>query len=290
MLRKRRRRTRRQPRFRGFSINKIIPNAITVTATCAGLTGIRFAIEGRWEYAAAGILIAAVLDTLDGRMARLLKASSDFGAELDSLSDFVSFGVAPAMIMYYWILNGLGGLGWAVALFYAICMGLRLARFNSSLDKLPPYAYNYFQGVPAPAGAGLALLPMLLTFVFPSLQNYMLPEVLAVWQIAVALLLVSSLPTFSFKKMKIPGQMMIPAMVLFVGALVLLVSKTWAAMTVVLVAYLATFPFSYRSYMRLKAEADHIQGLDDEDGNGDNNQDGDDSGEGGEPVQLRPVE
>ncbi|RED53602.1 CDP-alcohol phosphatidyltransferase family protein [Aestuariispira insulae] len=290
MLRRRQRRTRRQPRFRGLSINKVIPNAITVSATCAGLTGIRFAIEGRWEYAAAAILIAAVLDALDGRMARLLKASSEFGAELDSLSDFVSFGAAPAMIMYYWLLNGLGGIGWAVALFFAICMGLRLARFNSSLDKLPPYAYNYFQGVPAPAGAGLALLPMLLTFVLPEVKEYMAPELIAVWLLGAALLLVSSLPTYSFKKMKIPPHMMIPGLALFALALALLVGKTWATMSVVLIGYLATFPFSYRSYMRLKAEAEHIQGLDDEEGGQGPGDSGDADGGDGNPVQLRSVD
>ena len=288
MLRRRRRRTRRQPRFRGLSINKVIPNAITVSATCAGLTGIRFAIESRWEYAAAAILIAAVLDALDGRMARLLKASSDFGAELDSLSDFVSFGAAPAMIMYYWVLNGLGGFGWAVALFFAICMGLRLARFNSSLDKLPPYAYNYFQGVPAPAGAGLALLPMLLTFVMPGIAEYLVPELMAAWLLGAALLLVSSLPTYSFKKMKIPPHMMIPGLALFALALALLVGKTWATMSTVLIVYLLTFPFSYRSYMRLKAEAEHIQGLD-EDGDDDNGAGGG-KGDGDQTVQLRSVE
>lgn len=264
MLR-RRRRPRRTPRLKGPTFSKIVPNAITVAATCAGLSGIRFAIEGRWEFAAGAILIAAILDTLDGRMARLLKASSDFGAELDSLSDFVAFGVAPAMICYFWLLDALGGFGWGVALFFSVCMGLRLARFNSSLDKLPSYAYNYFQGVPAPAGAGLALLPMLLTFEIPGLTQYIHPVFLAVWMTAVALLLVSNLPTFSFKKMKVPGHMMIPALAVCALAVAFLVARPWATMSVVLISYLSSFPFSLRSYTKLRAEAELIQGLNEED-------------------------
>lgn len=263
MLR-RRRRPRRTPRLKGQTFSKIVPNAITVAATCAGLSGIRFAIEGRWEFAAGAILIAAILDTLDGRMARLLKASSDFGAELDSLSDFVAFGVAPAMISYFWLLDSLGGIGWGVALFFSVCMGLRLARFNSSLDKLPSYAYNYFQGVPAPAGAGLALLPLLLTFEIPELSQYIPPAFQAIWMIAVALLLVSNLPTFSFKKMKVPSHLMVPAMAGCALAVAFLVGRPWATMSVVLITYLVSFPFSFRSYSKLKAEAELIQGLDDD--------------------------
>lgn len=264
MLR-RRRRPRRTPRLKGQTFSKIVPNAITVAATCAGLSGIRFAIEGRWEFAAGAILIAAILDTLDGRMARLLKASSDFGAELDSLSDFVAFGVAPAMICYFWLLDALGGFGWGVALFFSVCMGLRLARFNSSLDKLPSYAYNYFQGVPAPAGAGLALLPLLLTFEIPELSQYIPPAFQAIWMIGVALLLVSNLPTYSFKKMKVPSHLMVPAMAGCALAVAFLVGRPWATMSVVLISYLVSFPFSLRSYSKLKAEADLIQGLDDND-------------------------
>ncbi len=157
MLRSRRRRrlrgTRRLPRLKGLTVGKLIPNLITVSAVCAGLTGIRFAVDGRWEHAVIAIIVAAILDALDGRMARILNASSEFGAQLDSLSDIVSFGVAPALVLYFWSLQTAGGIGWAVTLFFIVCCGLRLARFNSMLGKLPPYAYNYFTGVPAPAGA-----------------------------------------------------------------------------------------------------------------------------------------
>ena len=152
MLRsRRRRRTRRLPRLKGLSIGKLIPNFITVSAACSGLTGIRFAIEGRWDYAVAAIMLAAILDVLDGRMARMLKASSEFGAQLDSLADIVSFGVATAMVLYFWTLQEAGGVGWAVTLFFIICCALRLARFNAMDGKLPPYAFNYFTGIPAPA-------------------------------------------------------------------------------------------------------------------------------------------
>ena len=156
-----RRRFRRVPRLKGQTFNRLVPNIITVGALSAGLTAIRFAFEGRWQFAVTAILVAAVLDALDGRMARLLKSASDFGAELDSLSDVIAFGVAPAIVVYLWVLSGVEGPGWIAVLFFTVCCALRLARFNTSIDKLPPYAYNYFTGVPAPAGAGLAILPMI---------------------------------------------------------------------------------------------------------------------------------
>ena len=164
-VRKRRQRDREQ-RIGGGHMNRLIPNAITVGALCAGLSGVRFAIDARWEMAVAAIVVAAILDGLDGRMARLLNGTSKFGAELDSLADFVSFGAAPALIVYLWVLNGWGGVGWVIALGFAVCCALRLARFNTALaDPNPPrWAGHFFTGVPAPAGAGLALLPMMLHF------------------------------------------------------------------------------------------------------------------------------
>jgi CDP-diacylglycerol--serine O-phosphatidyltransferase len=151
------RRTRRSPRLKGLSVHGLIPNAITVSATCAALTGVRFALEQRWEFAVGAILLAAILDALDGRMARLLNATSDFGAQMDSLSDFVAFGVSPAMIMYFWSLNGLGGFGWVVALFFAVCAGLRLARFNTagSIACLP-MPITIFRAFPPRQGPGWA--------------------------------------------------------------------------------------------------------------------------------------
>lgn len=253
----RRRRRRGVPRFKGLSISKLIPNMITVSATCAGLTGVRFALDGKWEFAVVAIIVAAVLDALDGRMARLLKSASDFGAELDSLSDFVAFGVSPALILYFWTLNSLGGIGWAVALFLAICCGLRLARFNTNIGKLPPYAYNYFTGVPAPAAAGLALLPLMATFAF-GLELLREPILVAVWSTIVALLMVSRLPTFSFKKVKIPVAAIVPILVV-AGLLVAgLAGAPWRTLTLIGLAYIISFGYSAYTYRRLKAEADRM--------------------------------
>lgn len=259
-LRERRKRLRdRLPRSRGLTINKLIPNAITVSATCAGLTGIRFAIEGRFEFAAIAILVAAILDGLDGRMARLLKATSDFGKELDSLSDFVAFGVSPAMILYFWALRDLGGIGWAVALFLAVCCGLRLARFNIAAEKLPPYAYNYFQGVPAPAGAGLALMPLLASFEFwDGIADW--NGAVAVWTVGIGLLMVSRLPTWSFKGVKIPREAALPLMAGAALVIAGLAGRPWLTLVCLFVAYLATFPFSWRTYRRLRLEAERLQG------------------------------
>ncbi len=290
MLRRRtKRKLRRVPRFKGLSVSKLIPNMITVGATCAGLTGVRFALDEKWEFAVVAIIVAAVLDTLDGRMARLLKSASDFGAELDSLSDFVAFGVSPALILYFWTLEALGGIGWAVALFLAICCGLRLARFNTNIGKLPPYAYNYFTGVPAPAGAGLALLPLMGTFAF-GLEVLRSPLFVAIWSVIVALLMVSSLPTFSFKQVKIPHGAIIPLLVA-VGLLVAgLAGAPWRTLTLVGLIYIVSFGLSGLSYRRLKAEAERMNA---ERSSADGQEDEVEPPESEEPLdkpKLRPVE
>lgn len=258
MTRKEKRSRRRPERLKGMTVARMIPNMITVASTCAGLTGIRYALEERWEFAAAAILVAAILDALDGRMARLLRATSDFGAQLDSLSDFVAFGVSPALILWLWGLSELGGPGWGIALFFAVCTGLRLARFNSRLDTLPPYAYNYFQGVPAPAGAAVALMPLALGFALGDVAAVPVWAA-AAWVAAAALLMVSEVPTFSFKKLKLRPRWMLPFMVA-VGLLAAgLASAPWETLTVVGLAYLATIPLSFLSYTRLKKEAERLQ-------------------------------
>ncbi len=277
------RRTRRSPRLKGLSVHGLIPNAITVSATCAALTGVRFALEQRWEFAVGAILLAAILDALDGRMARLLNATSDFGAQMDSLSDFVAFGVSPAMIMYFWSLNGLGGFGWVVALFFAVCAGLRLARFNSRIDSLPSYAYNYFQGVPAPAGAGLGMLPLIFFLAFPELGQLPAP-VIAGWMVGGGLLMVSELPTYSFKRIKVPRRFLLPTMALVGLAVAGLAGQPWVTLFVVLAVYMATFPVSYRTYKRLREEADRLQDDEDDD---EGNSPGPEDRSG--PVPLRPV-
>lgn len=253
------RRYRRTPRLKGLSINRLIPNMLTILALCAGLTGIRFALLGQWHAAVAAIVIAAVLDGLDGRMARLLKVTSKFGAELDSLSDFLSFGVAPGMVLYMWSMNGLPGIGWAVVLFFATCAALRLARFNTKLGDpdLPAYAYNYFSGVPAPAGAGLALLPMALSF-DGGPAFFSNPGFVVVWTLLVGLAMVSTIPTFSGKKMRIPQSFVIPVLIV-VGLLVAaLVNAPWQTLSVLGILYLIAIPLSIRSYLRLKREAENL--------------------------------
>lgn len=258
MLRsRRRRRTRRLPRLKGLSIGKLIPNFITVSAACSGLTGIRFAIEGRWDYAVAAIMLAAILDVLDGRMARMLKASSEFGAQLDSLADIVSFGVATAMVLYFWTLQEAGGVGWAVTLFFIICCALRLARFNAMDGKLPPYAFNYFTGIPAPAAALMALLPVVIVLGF-QIDGFSHPVVVGTWTVVMAAMMVSRVPTYSFKKIRIPQIYVLP-LVVGVGFLLAgLASFPWKILAAISVLYLLTLPLSIRSYARLRAEAERL--------------------------------
>lgn len=253
-------RRRRSPRFSGQSFNKLIPNLITVLAVCFGLSGLRFAMAGKWEFAVGMIVLAAVFDALDGRMARLLRAQSKFGAELDSLSDFVSFGVAPGVIVYLWALQPMGNFGWMAALFYATCCMLRLARFNTKLDDdKPAFAYNYFTGVPAPAGAGLALLPMMLAFQ-TGMDPTVLPPAMAIWLVFVGLMMVSQFPTFSFKRMKVPQRMVLP--ILIAAGLIIagVVSAPWFMLALLIFAYLASIPLSAVGYRRLLKEAEQMAG------------------------------
>ena len=253
------RRTRliRPPRIPGLSINRLIPNILTLLALCAGLTSIRFGLHGAWQHAVLAIILAGILDGLDGRVARLLQGTSKFGAELDSLSDFVSFGVAPAMVLYFWTMQGAGGLGWAMVLLYTVCCGLRLARFNTMLGQadLPPYAYNFFTGVPAPAAAGVVLLPMVASFEFGS-GFFDRPTVVSVFLLGVSFLMVSTIPTFSFKKVRIPNAWVLP-MLLIIGLLAaFLVTEPWKTLAVVGFAYVGMIPLSVRSFRRLKAQAE----------------------------------
>ncbi|HEX2112790.1 MAG TPA: CDP-diacylglycerol--serine O-phosphatidyltransferase [Alphaproteobacteria bacterium] len=233
----------RRPRLQRSTMNQLIPNLLTVAALCAGLTAIRFGLNERWDLAIFAIVVAGIFDGLDGRMARLLSGGTKFGAELDSLSDFVAFGVAPAMMLYLWTMHGLGGIGWAIVLLYAVCCALRLARFNTALGdpNPPPWARYYFTGVPAPAGAGLVLLPMMLAQEFgPGFFDR--PTVNAVALIAIALLMVSRVPTFSIKQIKIPPSFFLPALLL-VGLLVAaLASEPFMTFIVVGVIYLASIP------------------------------------------------
>ncbi len=282
------RRPRRQARLKGQTFTRLVPHIVTVAALCAGLTAIRFAVTGKWEYSVLAIVIAAVLDALDGTIARLLKSASDFGAELDSLSDVVAFGVAPAMVIYFWSLSEGGGMAWAAALFFAVCCALRLARFNSTLGARPPYAYNYFTGVPAPAGALLALAPIVLSFEIGNLFIVDHPGLVGGWLVLVALLMVSHLPTYSLKQVKVPQRHVVPLLAGF-GLLVAgFAGAPWRTLLVCGAVYVLSFPFSLRSYRRLRREAARLHDAKSKDGKGDDSDDDTDAG-GTRPVHLRPV-
>jgi CDP-diacylglycerol---serine O-phosphatidyltransferase len=251
----------RRRRFRAIPIRILVPNLITLLALCAGLTAIRLAAEDKLEFALAAIVFAAILDGIDGRIARLLKGTSRFGAELDSLADFVNFGVAPALILYFWALRDLHSLGWIAALAYAICAGLRLARFNVMLDdpSRPAWAANYFVGVPAPAGAILVLLPIYIYFLGMPLVA-VVPPIVFLYTLAIAFLMVSRLPAFSGKKLgrRVSPDMVLPVFVVVVLFFALLFSYPWEVLTIGTLLYLASLPFgwfSYREHERKAAQA-----------------------------------
>lgn len=244
---------RRPPRLRGQSINRLIPNILTLLALCSGLTGVRFALEGHFQHAVIAVVLAAVLDGLDGRIARLIGATSKFGAELDSLSDFVCFGVVPAIILYLWVMHDAGRIGWAAVLIYTVCAGLRLARFNTALDdgSRPAWTYNYFTGVPAPAGAGLALLPMIASFDSESGWTRT-PWLVGFWTVMVAALMVSRIPTFALKRLRIPPWMVLPVL-LGVGIVAAgLAAEPWLTIQIIGVLYLLSIPLSVRATQRLR--------------------------------------
>lgn len=247
----------RRRRFQAVPMRVLLPNLVTLLALCAGLTGIRMAIEGRLELALGAIVLAAVLDGLDGRLARLLQGTSRFGAELDSLSDFVCFGVAPGLVLYMWGLETLGSVGWIAALAFAICAALRLARFNVMLEdpNKPPFASDFFTGVPAPAGAICVLLPVYLELIgLPRLVAS--PAVAAAYCLAVALLMVSKVPAFSGKRLgaRVPRDKVMPLFVCVVLFVAVLVTWPWTVLSVICVAYLAALPFSAMRHAQLTRE------------------------------------
>jgi CDP-diacylglycerol--serine O-phosphatidyltransferase len=239
----------RRRRFRAIPVRLLVPNFITLLAICAGLTAIRLSTEGRMELAVAAIVFAAVLDGLDGRVARMIKGQSKFGAELDSLADFVNFGVAPGLILYFWQLHDLNNVGWIAAMTFAISGGLRLARFNATMDdpNKPAYAANFFTGVPAPAGAITVLLPVYLAF----LGIPQPPAVLtAFFTLMIAVLMVSRLPVFSGKtvRMRVPPEMVLPVFVSVVFFIAVLISYPWMILSVGSVLYLLSLPMGWKSY------------------------------------------
>jgi CDP-diacylglycerol--serine O-phosphatidyltransferase len=242
---------RRSRAFGPLPVRTVIPNALTVLALCAGLTAIRFALEARFEAAVAAIIVASVFDALDGRVARFLKGTTRFGAELDSLTDFVNFGVAPVIVLYLWSLGEIGGIGWIAVLGYAVCCALRLARFNVALEDpdKPAWTGNFFVGVPAPAGALLVMLPLYLDFIGVSILKT-LPLLVAIHCFFVAFLMISRTPTFSGKRMglRIQRDMVLPILLLVGFAAAVILNYPWIAFTALAIGYLAFIPVSMLRY------------------------------------------
>jgi CDP-diacylglycerol---serine O-phosphatidyltransferase len=239
----------RRRRFRPIPVRMLVPNFITLLAICAGLTAIRLSTEGRMELAVAAIVFAALLDGIDGRVARMIKGQSKFGAELDSLADFVNFGVAPGLILYFWQLHYLNNGGWIAAMVFAISGGLRLARFNATMDdpNKPAFAANYFTGVPAPAGAITVLLPVYLAFLGVPKPPVILT---ACYTVLIAFLMVSRLPVFSGKtvRMRVPPEMVLPVFFGVIFFIALLIGYPWHILSVGSVIYLASLPAGWKSY------------------------------------------
>ena len=252
----------RRLRLRGLSINRLLPNIITLSALCSGLTAIRFALNGDFRSAVLAIIAAAFLDALDGRVARRLNATSRFGAEFDSLSDAISFGVAPAFLMYLSTMSTAGTFGWVMTLMFPICSALRLARFNVGIyaeEKPPVWAGAYFTGVPAPAGALLVIMPLMLSLSpdidWPWLRH---PVTGAVFLVGIGALMISRVPSWSLKRGRIPGPWVVPTLVLVALAIGLMVTTPWTTLPLIGLVYLLLLPFSYASYRRTAArEAAH---------------------------------
>ncbi|EEW25716.1 CDP-diacylglycerol--serine O-phosphatidyltransferase [Rhodobacter ferrooxidans] len=227
---------------------QLLPNLLTVTALCAGLTAIRFAAQGRFGFAIGLILLAAVLDGLDGRLARMLKQESQIGAELDSLGDFVNFGVAPALTLYFWAFQGWSSAGWIAVLIYAVCCVMRLARFNVD-SRVPhdPTAKTHFVGVPSPAGAMLVMLPMYVVFMLDGMPH-LPPSLVAIWMVAIGALMISRVPTPSFKGTTFYADTASYIVLGFVALVAALLTYTWTTLVVLDVAYLAALGFAVRQY------------------------------------------
>ena len=238
---------------RGLTLRALVPNAITAGALCVGLTGIRFAIAGEFEKSVLAIILAGMLDGVDGRIARLLKAESRFGAELDSLADSISFGVAPALIMYLWALQQLPRLGWFAALAFAICCVLRLARYNARIDMHdePRKLAGFLTGVPAPVGAGLAFLPMYLEFV-TGRAEFTEPLLVSGWLALIAFLMISSVPTLSWSKLRPRRSIRIELIALAGIVIAALISEPWFTLIAICAAYLLLIPVAIVSYMRVR--------------------------------------
>ena len=254
---------KRRKRLKGLSFNTMIPNILTMLALCAGMTAMRFGLDEKWEPAILSLTIAAILDSLDGRIARALRGTSKFGAELDSLSDFICFGVAPALLLYIWTMKTAGQWGWVLVLLFCVCCALRLARFNTNIDKPEPpnWTKNYFTGVPVPAGAGLVLLPMIISFQ-TKVDLVREPFFVSIFILVVSGLLVSQLPTYSFKTLRIQHRFILLTMLAAGLVAALAVSAPWLTLTIILIFYIISFPFGLKSYKKQEARASRLDTTD----------------------------
>ena len=243
----------------------ILPNMLTLIGVCIGLTSIRFALDGRFEFAIVAIILAAVIDGLDGRIARLIKGTSKVGKELDSLTDMISFGVAPAFIMYFWKLNTLGRFGWLVCLIYVICVALRLARFNVISGQEPSWRDNFFEGVPSPAGGILVLTPLIFSMTNFEFITINYDIVVPIFFIVTSLLLISKFPSYSFKKIVIQRKItifLLFGIVLFFGLLLIYPFNLIAISAII---YLAMLPISFFHYQKLKKQNEDQNFIDEDD-------------------------
>ena len=243
----------------------ILPNMLTLIGVCIGLTSIRFALDGRFEFAIVAIILAAIIDGLDGRIARLIKGTSKVGKELDSLTDMISFGVAPAFIMYFWKLNTLGRFGWLVCLIYVICVALRLARFNVNSGQEPSWRDNFFEGVPSPAGGILVLTPLIFSMTNFEFITINYDIVVPIFFIVTSLLLISKFPSYSFKKIVIQRKttiFLLFGIVLFFGLLLIYPFNLIAISAII---YLAMLPISFFHYQKLKKQNEDQNFKDDDD-------------------------
>ncbi|MGB0574647.1 MAG: CDP-diacylglycerol--serine O-phosphatidyltransferase [Alphaproteobacteria bacterium] len=236
-------------------LNRLLPNALTMLGLCCGLTAVRFGLQDKWEVSILLIAAAALLDTLDGRMARLMGGQTELGGQLDSLVDAISFGVAPVMLIYLWSLNNAGGIGWAIAILFVVCSVLRLARFNvaSAETDLPTWAGNYFSGVPAPAAAGMVLLPLMLgvetNWDFLRSAWLTLP-----WTIVISGLMIAPIPTYSFKRIRVPKNLVtvsLAGVALFAAALI---TEPWLALSALILAFSASIPLAVLSFRKMQRE------------------------------------
>jgi CDP-diacylglycerol--serine O-phosphatidyltransferase len=241
--------------FRGVPVRYLLPNLITLLALCSGLTAIRLAFEGRFEIAVAAVILAIFLDAVDGRLARMLQGTSRFGAELDSLADFLNFGVAPALLLYFWALNTMKPMGWTICLMLAIACALRLARFNVMLEDphKPAWAGAFFTGIPAPAGAGIAMVPLYLGFLNGDTEGHRHAILIAPLVVLIAIMLVSRIPTFSGKTVsRVPRDMVLPILAGAALAIVCLFTYPWQTLLVAAALYVLLIPLSVYRYVSYK--------------------------------------